>query len=463
MTNIKKQIKISNKETKKEVMIMNELRCPKCGEVFEIDEAGYAAILKQVRDKEFSKELQSREQLFEAEKEQAIQVAVLNAEKDYNSKLTKKEAEIAELEAKIKESQLLTKSAVKETEAEKDKEIADLKNQLSSFEKDKLIELKDLESKFNAELTEKENDIQKLKAEHALTEKECQIRENSIKEKYEIELKLKDETIEQYKDFKARLSTKMIGESLEQHCETEFNRFRATAFQNVYFEKDNDAKSGSKGDYIFRAYDEDKNEFVSIMFEMKNEADTTATKKKNEDFFKELDKDRREKKCEYAVLVSLLEPESELYNSGIVDVSYKYEKMYVIRPQFFIPIITLLRDAAMHSLEYKQELERIKKQNIDVSNFEADLDDFKTRFVKNVKDAGVRFQDAISGIDKAIKNLQNIKESLLLSEKHLNTANNKLEDLTIKKLTKNNPTMQAKFEALKIADKTNKKGKGVKG
>jgi hypothetical protein len=271
-----------------------------------------------------------------------------------------------------------------------------------------------------------------------------------------MQLKMKDETIEQYKDFKAKLSTKMIGESLEQHCETEFNRFRATAFQNVYFEKDNDARTGSKGDYIFRAYDEDKNEFVSIMFEMKNEADTTSTKKKNEDFFKELDKDRREKNCEYAVLVSLLEPESELYNSGIVDVSYKYEKMYVIRPQFFIPIITLLRDAAMHSLEYNQELERIKMQNIDVSNFEAELNDFKDKFVKNVKDAGLRFQDAIAGIDKAIKNLQNIREALLLSENHLNSANNKVEDLTIKKLTKNNPTMQAKFDALKISDKKKK-------
>lgn len=436
---------------------MNELKCPKCGEKFQIDEAGYAAIVKQVRDKEFSKELQSREQLFESEKEQAIQVAKLEAENSFNNELTKKDAEIAKLEAKIKESQLLMDSAVKETVAEKDKEIAELKNRLSSYEKDKKLELGELETKLNSKIAEKENDIQKLKAERALTEKECQIRENSIKEKYEIELKLKDETIEQYKDFKARLSTKMVGESLEQHCETEFNRLRSTAFQGAYFEKDNDSRSGSKGDYIFRAYDENKNEYVSIMFEMKNEADTTSTKKKNEDFFKELDKDRREKKCEYAVLVSLLEPDSELYNSGIVDVSYRYEKMYVIRPQFFIPIITLIRDAAMHSLEYKQELERIKMQNIDVSNFEAELNDFKDKFVKNVKDAGLRFQDAISGIDKAIKNLQNIKDALLLSEKHLNSANNKIEDLSIKKLTKNNPTMQAKFDALKIADKKKKK------
>ena len=407
---------------------MNELKCPKCGEKFKIDEAGYAAIVKQVRDAEFSKELQSREQLFTTEKEQAVQVAKLETESGFNNIITKKNAEILEL-----------------------------KNQLSSYEKDKKLELSELETKLNAKIAERENSIEKLKSEQALTEKECLIREQSIIQGYELQLKLKDETIEQYKDFKAKLSTKMIGETLEQHCETEFNRFRSTAFQNAYFEKDNDARTGSKGDYIFRAYDEDKNEFVSIMFEMKNESDTTSTKKKNEDFFKELDKDRREKNCEYAVLVSLLEPDSELYNSGIVDVSYKYEKMYVIRPQFFIPIITLLRDAAKHSLEYKQELERIKMQNIDVSNFEAELNDFKDKFVKNVKDAGLRFQDAISGIDKAIKNLQNIREALLLSEKHLNSANNKVEDLSIKKLTKNNPTMQAKFDALKISGNAKKK------
>ena len=436
---------------------MNELRCPKCGEKFQIDEAGYAAIVKQVRDKEFSKELQSREELFKSEKEQAVLLAKNEAESDFNNTLNKKEAEIAKLEAKIKENELLKKSAIQDLEIEKNKEIEELKNKLSSYEKDKKIEINEIETKLNAKIVEKESKIEKLQSEQALSAKECQIREQSLIQQYETQLKMKDETIEQYKDFKAKLSTKMIGESLEQHCETEFNRFRSTAFQGAYFEKDNDARTGSKGDYIFRAYDDDKNEFVSIMFEMKNEADTTSTKKKNEDFFKELDKDRREKKCEYAVLVSLLEPESELYNGGIVDVSYKYEKMYVIRPQFFIPIITLLRDAAMHSLEYKQELERIRKQNIDVSNFEAELDDFKTRFIKNVKDAGVRFQDAISGIDKAIKNLQNIKESLQLSEKHLNTANNKLEDLTIKKLTKNNPTMQAKFDALKITDKSKKK------
>ncbi len=436
---------------------MNELKCPKCGEKFQIDEAGYAAIVKQVRDKEFTKELQSREQLFESEKEQAIQVARLEAENDFNNALTKKEAEIAKLEAKIKESELIKKSAIQETEAEKDKEITELKSKLSSYEKDKKLEIKEIESKFNLQIAEKENKIEKLQSEKALTEKECQIRENSIKEKYEIELKLKDETIEQYKDFKARLSTKMIGESLEQHCEMEFNKNRALGFKNAYFEKDNDAKGGTKGDYIFREMDPDGEEIISIMFEMKNESDTNGAKKKNEDFFAKLDKDRRDKKCEYAVLVSLLEPENEYYNEGIVDVSHRFEKMYVIRPQFFIPIITLLRNASLRSLEVKKELSLIKAQNIDISNFESDMNDFKTKFFKNVKDARARFDDAIAGIDKTIKTLQDIKEALLTSEKHLNSANNKVDDLSIKKLTKNNPTMQAKFDALKITDKNKKK------
>ena len=436
---------------------MNELKCPKCGEKFRIDEAGYAAIVKQVRDKEFSKELQSREQLFESEKEQAVQVAKLEAENDFNNVLTKKDTEIAKLEAKIKENELIKKSAIQETEAEKDREITELKNKLSSYEKDKKLEIKEIESKFNLQIAEKENKIEKLQSEKALTEKECQIRENSIKEKYEIELKLKDETIEQYKDFKAKLSTKMIGESLEQHCEMEFNKNRALGFKNAYFEKDNDAKSGTKGDYIFRETDADGEEIISIMFEMKNESDSNGAKKKNEDFFAKLDKDRRDKKCEYAVLVSLLEPENEYYNEGIVDVSHRFEKMYVIRPQFFIPIITLLRNASLRSLEVKKELSLIKAQNIDISNFESDMNDFKTKFFKNVKDARARFDDAISGIDKTIKTLQDIKEALLTSEKHLNSANNKVDDLSIKKLTRNNPTMQAKFDALKITDNNKKK------
>ena len=455
MTNSKKQAK--NNVTTKEVSTMNELRCPKCGEKFDIDEAGYAAILKQVRDKEFSKELQNREKLFESEKEQAVQVAKLEAEKDFNSELTKKEAEIAKLLAKVKESELVTKSAIKETEAEKDKEIAKLKNQLSTFEKDKKLELKELESKLNDEIAKKENNIQKLKSEQALIAKECLIREQSLKEQYEVQLKLKDETIEQYKDFKARQSTKMIGESLEQHCEIEFNKNRALGFQNAYFEKDSEVKNGTKGDYIFREIDPEGGEIISIMFEMKNESDTKGDKKKNEEFFAKLDKDRRNKNCEYAVLVSMLEPENEYYNEGIVDVSHRYEKMYVIRPQFFIPIITLLRNASLRTMEYKKELELMRKQNVDVSNFERDMNDFKTRFLKNVKDARARFDDAISGIDKAIKNLQDIKAALVTSGNHLNAANNKVDDLSIKKLTKDNPTMQAMFDALKLEDKSKKK------
>jgi len=403
---------------------MNELQCPKCGEKFQIDEAGYAAILKQVRDKEFSNELKSREQQFEYEKEQAVQVAKLEAEKDFNNELIKKEAEVAEL-----------------------------KNKLSSYEKDKKLEISELELKLNAAIAEKDNNIAKLQSAQALTEKECQLREQSLKEQYEVQLKLKDEAIEQYKNFKAKLSTKMVGESLEQHCEMEFNKHRALGFQNAYFEKDTETKNGTKGDYIFREIDPDCGEVLSIMFEMKNETETQGAKKKNEEFFSKLDKDRREKNCEYAVLVSLLEPDNEYYNEGIVDVSHRYEKMYVIRPQFFIPIITLLRNASLRSLEIKKELAMIKAQNIDISNFESDMNDFKNKFFKNVKDAKSRFDDAISGIDKAIKNLQDIKEALLTSEKHLNSANNKVEDLSIKKLTRNNPTMKAKFDALKITDK----------
>lgn len=294
-------------------------------------------------------------------------------------------------------------------------------------------------------LTAQENFILKLTNESELAEKEFKLREQSLKDQYENQLRFKNEEIERYKDFKAKLSTKMVGESLEQHCEIEFNRLRAIGFQNAYFEKDNDAKNGSKGDYIFRDKDSEGGEFISIMFEMKNKMDTTSTKKKNEDFLKELDKDRREKNCEYAVLVSLLEPESELYNSGIVDVSHKYPKMYIIRPQFFIPIITLLRNAALNSLEYRRELALVRAQNIDVSNFEAAMNDFKDKFSKNYELASRKFKTAIEEIDKTIDHLQKTKEALLSSENNLRLANNKAEDLTIKRLTKNNPTMQAKF------------------
>lgn len=416
---------------------MQEIKCPKCGEVFQVDESGYAAIVKQVRDKEFSKEIQSRETQFESEKDNAVQLARLEAEKAFNEKLSQKEAEL------------------NQTEILKDKEIADLRNQLSTFDKDKELEIHKLVTKLNTELTEKDNHIAMLKGEKALTEKECQLKEQSLKDQYEEKLRFKDEEIARYKDFKSKLSTKMVGESLEQHCEIEFNQLRATGFKNAYFEKDNDAKTGSKGDYIFRDKDENGIEFISIMFEMKNEMDTTSTKKKNEDFLKELDKDRREKNCEYAVLVSLLEPESELYNSGIVDMSHRYPKMYVIRPQFFIPIITLLRNAAGNSLEYRKELEIIKAQNIDISNFESEMNDFKDKFSRNFRLASEKFQKAIDEIDKTIDHLQKTKEALLSSENNLRLANSKAEDLSIKRLTKNNPTMEAKFEELKFDKKKN--------
>ena len=436
---------------------MQEIKCPKCGEIFQVDESGYAAIVKQVRDKEFSKELKTRESQYELEKENAVQLAKLEAEKDFNEKLNKKEAEIAKLKSEIKEEKLTTKSAITETATEKDKEITELKNKLLSFDKDKELELTKLRNEMISELSKKNNDIMQLKNEKALTEKEYQLREQSLKEQYENQLRFKDEEIERYKDFKAKLSTKMLGETLEQHCEISFNQLRATGFRNAYFEKDNDVKTGSKGDYIFRDIDDTGCEYVSIMFDMKNEADTTATKKKNEDFFKELDKDRKEKNCEYAVLVSMLEPENELYNSGIVDVSYKYEKMYVIRPQFFIPIITLLRNAALNSLEYRRELSLVKAQNIDVANFEAAMNDFKDKFSKNYKLASKKFKTAIEEIDKTIDHLQKTKDALLSSENNLRLANNKAEDLTIKRLTKNNSTMQAKFAELQSKRSKTKK------
>lgn len=430
---------------------MQEIKCPKCGEVFQVDESGYAAIVKQVRDREFTKEIESRTDQFETEKDNAVTLAKLEAEKWFKEKLSEKEAEILKLKTKIAEEQAAGKAAIKETEFEKEKEISELKNKLSTYDKDKELEINKLKSEMNDKISEKEADISKLKAEGALTEKECQLREKSIKEQYETQLRFKDEEIERYKDFKARLSTKMLGETLEQHCETSFNQLRATAFGGAYFEKDNDAKSGSKGDYIFRDYDEEGTEYLSIMFEMKNEADTTSTKKKNEDFFKELDKDRKEKKCEYAVLVSLLEQENDFYNAGIADVSYRYEKMYVIRPQFFIPMITMLRNATRHSLNYRKELALMKAQNIDVSNFEAAMNEFKEKFSTNYKRASEKFQTAIAEIDKSIDHLQKTKEALVQSDRNLRLANDKAEDLTIKKLTKNNPTMQAKFDALKIS------------
>lgn len=423
----------------------NEIKCPKCGEIFQVDENYYAQIVKQVKDKEFSKELKIREAQFEKDKKNLARLIKLELEKEFNKELNNKDAKINELESEIKAKEETFVAKLGEFIAVKDKEVLQLQNKLKNFNKDKDLQIANIITDYSNKMSAQENFILKLTSESELAEKEFKLREQSLKEQYENQLRFKDEEIEHYKDFKAKLSTKMVGESLEQHCEIEFNRLRATGFQNAYFEKDNDAKSGSKGDYIYRDKDSEGGEFISIMFEMKNETDTTSTKKKNEDFLKELDKDRREKKCEYAVLVSLLEPESELYNSGIVDVSHKYPKMYVIRPQFFIPIITMLRNAALNALEYRRELALIKAQNIDVSNFEAAMNDFKDKFSKNYELASRKFKTAIEEIDKTIEHLQKTKDALLSSENNLRLANNKAEDLSIKRLTKNNPTMQAKF------------------
>lgn len=433
---------------KGKLKMTNEIKCPKCGEIFQVDENHYAAIVKQVKDKEFSKELKNKEQQFENDKRNLARIIKLELEKDFNKELNDKNAKINELESEIKAKEETFVAKLGEFIAVKDKELLQLQNKLKNFNKDKDLQIANIMTDMSNKLTAQENFILKLTNESELAEKEFKLREQSLKDQYENQLRFKDEQIERYKDFKAKLSTKMVGETLEQHCEIEFNRLRATGFQNAYFEKDNDAKNGSKGDYIYRDKDSEGGEFISIMFEMKNEMDTTSTKKKNEDFLKELDKDRREKNCEYAVLVSLLEPESELYNSGIVDVSHKYPKMYVIRPQFFIPIITLLRNAALNSLEYRRELALVKAQNIDVSNFEAAMNDFKDKFSKNYELASRKFKTAIEEIDKTIDHLQKTKDALLSSENNLRLANNKAEDLSINRLTKNNPTMQKKFEEI---------------
>lgn len=402
---------------------MNDIICPNCNKAFKVDGAGFANILKQVRDHQFEKELADRLELMAKEKDNAVKLAESSVKQTFERELAKKQLEIAEMKAVIEKTEtqknLSVLEAVKQIEKERDSLVNDLKNK----------------------------EVEKKLLEKSLQEQYF----NDLKSKEEI-IKMKDEQIERYKDMKLKLSTKMVGETLEQHCEIEFNKLRATAFPNAYFEKDNDAKTGSKGDYIYRETDEQGNEIISIMFEMKNEGDETATKKRNEDFFKELDKDRSEKKCEYAVLVTLLEAESELYNTGIVDVSYKYPKMYVVRPQFFIPIITLLRNAAKNSLKYKTELELMRKQNIDVTNFESQLDDFRESFGRNYRLASEKFKVAIESIDKSIEQLQKTKENLLRSEDNLRLANNKAEDLTIKKLTRGNPTMTAKFLAVSKED-----------
>lgn len=409
---------------------MQEIRCPKCGEAFAVDESGYAQIVQQVRDKEFEKALQQWEKDFaekkETEKKLAIHEAVSEKEKERekileekNRELSEKVRMIEELKAKLENSETRQKLAVSEALQEKEKE-----------------------------LSQKTTEVIELRSQLSGKETEQELKERALQKEYEDKLKLKDEQIEYYKDFKARQSTKMVGESLEQHCMNQFNALRMTAFPAAYFEKDNDVRTGSKGDFIFRESVEGT-EFISIMFEMKNEMDETATKHKNEDFLKELDKDRREKKCEYAVLVSLLEIDNELYNNGIVDVSYKYEKMYVIRPQFFIPMITLLRNAALNSLKYRQELEAARNQQIDILHFEENMNAFKEGFARNYRLASDRFKTAIEEIDKTITHLQKTKEALLSSENNLRLANNKAEDLSIKKLTKNAPAVKEMFQELK--------------
>jgi hypothetical protein len=466
---------------------MHEIICPHCKKAFKIDEAGYADILNQVRDSAFEQQLHERLELAEKDKQSAVELAKAMVAGELQQTAAAKDAEIQELKAKLEanaiERALAVTQALNTVEKERDhlaneieqvrlekqtaSQLADAKlvNELQMATASRDAEIINLKAQLETSaanqklaLTEavsavlKERDALQNGLDRATLEKD--LSEKSLREKYETQIKDRDDAIERLRDMKARLSTKMVGETLEQHCETEFNRIRATAFPKAYFEKDNDARSGSKGDYIFRDLDEAGTEVVSIMFEMKNESDETATKKKNEDFLKELDKDRNEKGCEYAVLVSLLEPESELYNSGIVDVSHRYPKMYVVRPQFFIPIITLLRNAAQNSLKYKSELAMVKAQNIDITNFEEELDAFKTGFARNYELASKKFKTAIEEIDKTIDHLQKTKDALLGSENNLRLANNKAEDLTVKKLTKGNPTMAAKFEELKGQDIT---------
>ena len=460
---------------------MHEIICPHCGKAFKIDEAGYADILKQVRDSEFEQQLHDRLELAEQDKRNAVELAETKVASELQKAAAARDAEIQELKARLDAGEVARKLAVAEAlsavekdrdalaneleQAKHDKQAASklaeamLVNELQKAAATKDAEIQGLNSKLDAivvaqklaiaealSAVEKERD--ELKSGLERVELEKQLAEKSLKDKYETQIKDRDDAIERLRDMKARLSTKMVGETLEQHCETEFNRIRATAFPRAYFEKDNDARTGSKGDYIFRDWDEAGTEIVSIMFEMKNESDRTATKNKNEDFLKELDKDRAEKGCEYAILVSLLEPDSELYNTGIVDVFHRYPKMYIVRPQFFLPIITLLRNAAMNSLKYKSELALVRAQNVDVTNFENELETFKSGFARNYDLASRKFKTAIEEIDKTIAHLQKTKDALLGSENNLRLANEKAQDVTIKKLTRGNPTMATKFAGL---------------
>ena len=413
---------------------MQEIKCPHCGEIFQVDEAGYAAIVKQVRDREFAREVETRQQ-------SAVQLAVSKVQLEKDQELT---ALHARLEALKQQHQAELERAALQSRLSEQKERQTIE-QLQAALKN---EQERTQQAVRLAVQEQQLTIQKLESDLQHEKDDRTNREHLMREQHEKELAFKDEQIAQYRDFKARQSTKMVGESLEQHCRDEFDRIRMTAFPRAYFDKDNDARTGSKGDFIFRESAEDGTEVVSIMFEMKNEMDTTATKHKNEDFFRELDKDRREKNCEYAVLVTLLEADSELYNTGIVDVSYRYEKMYVIRPQFFIPMITLLRNAALNAVQARRELALVREQNIDITHFEEAISDFKEKFSYNYLQASKRFGEAIDEIDKSIAHLQKIKDALTASDRQLRLANDKAEDLSIKKLTRNNPTMQKKFEEL---------------
>ena len=396
---------------------MKEIKCPNCGQLFRIDETGYAQIVQQIRDHEFETELKRREELLNEKTEGDLKLIRLEQEQKLKDTVSELKEEISRLNAQIEKNETEKELAVTKAVQAKDRELSDASAEVA-----------------------------RLQGELELQARENKLSETRIAEQHKGELRLRDEEIERLKDFKARQSTKMVGESLEQHCQNQFNSIRMTAFPNAYFEKDNDARTGSKGDFIFRDHDEDGSEFISIMFEMKNESDGTATKHRNEDFFKELDKDRREKKCEYAVLVSMLESDSELYNNGIVDVSYRYEKMYVVRPQFFIPIITLLRNAALNSLQYQRELAIVRNQQLDIKNFEDNMNAFKDAFGRNYRIASEKFSRAIDEIDKTIDHLQKTKDALLSSENNLRLANNKAEDLSIKKLTKNAPSVREMFE-----------------
>ena len=411
---------------------MRELKCPKCGNVFSVDEADYAAIVGQVRSKEFEAEVNNRVAEIQKKNQLQQEANTIKISQEYQSKLNLKQAELSDKDKEI----LLLKSQ--------------LKTQIAQNEDKIRIALMEEQGRYKDTLQSKENDLLRLKSELELKKNEAIIRENNIKESYERQLKEKQEMVDYYKDLKAKLSTKMVGETLEAHCEIEFNRYRTTMFPNAYFEKDNDSATGSKGDFIFKDYDEEHTEYISIMFEMKNEMDTTATKHKNEHFFEKLDKDRREKGCEYAVLVSLLEQDNEFYNGGIVDVSYRYPKMYVVRPQFFLPIISLLSQASKNTIEYKKELIRARQQSVDITNFENKINDFKEKFGKHYTSASAKFMKAVDDIDKAIKNLQDMKKELLASENYLRLANNDTDDLTIKKLTRGNPTMKKMFEDARI-------------